>query len=372
MPVSQFTIYTNADTFGPGLLTGQTGSLTAILDACLVNGYGSGSAYYKPAAGWSKPLPNISSSVDSLPQLACYQQGATGSQYVLFVNDSGPNITSTAKEAWVTGWENMSALTGSGNLGLVYTASNSAGSGWGQFPLPSQQLTYGHVVWRKSASADSVGRPWMIAADCNTVYLWVQTSDLAGDYMHGGFGEIFSFAQNDQFNCFIYGRATENNSLDYPSNDYTGVICNGNGYQSPIQLTQVSYSTAQPGHWLVRNWSGTAGSLGFTKKGDAENNGGFTATPVAVPMYGIFQTPNAMDNSFYVQPLQVLEPLNIMLRGRLRGLYMPMHPISNLSDGQIITAGGDYVGKTFIVIAKNGNGLGAWMLEISNTVETNS
>ena len=127
MPVSQFTIYTNADPFGPGLISGTTGSLIAILDACLINGYGSGSAYYKPAAGWSRPLPSISASAGSPAQLACYKQGATGSQYTLFVNDSAPNATAGAREAWVTGWEVMSALTGSGNLGLVYTASNSPG-----------------------------------------------------------------------------------------------------------------------------------------------------------------------------------------------------------------------------------------------------
>lgn len=371
MPVSQFTIYTDADPFGPGLLMGQTGSLISILDACLIDGYGSGSAYYKPAAGWSRPLPSISASVGSLPQLACYKQGSTGSQYTMFVNDSAPNVSSLAREAWVTGWELMTSLTGSGNQGNVYTASNSAGSGYGQFPIPSQLLTYGHTVWRKSATNDATGRQWIVAADSHTVYFWVYSGDLADNYLHGGFGEIFSFAQNDQYNCFIYGRAGENSALSYPGNDYTSVICNGAGYQTSGQLTQVSYNAIQPGHYLVRSIAGIGGSTGFTKKGNAENNGGFNATPVAVPMYGIFQSPNNIDNSFYVQPLQVLEPSNVSIRGRLRGLFMPMHLISTLSNGQIITAGGDYVGKTFMVIKAGANGNGAWLLEISNTVETN-
>ena len=95
MTTNQFTIYTANDVQGPGFLNGTTGSLIAILNACLVNGYGTGS-YYKAPVGWTKPLPDVSSSVGSLPILACYQQG-TGSQFTLFVNDSGANTSALGK-----------------------------------------------------------------------------------------------------------------------------------------------------------------------------------------------------------------------------------------------------------------------------------
>jgi hypothetical protein len=369
MAVSQFKIYTSSDPQGPGLMTGLSGSLTNILDYCLVYGYGT-SSYYKSPAGWTKPLPNVSSSAGQLPQLACYKNGASGSQFTVFVNDASPNATATGKEAWATGWEYMTSLTGSG-LGNIYTASNSAGTGYGQFPLPVQQLTYGHTVWRKSASADTIGRPWLVAADCNTFYIWIASGDLAGGYQHFGFGDFYSLYPNDNFNGFIYGKATENSS-GAPPQDWVSSICNGSGYQGSAQLTFVSYNIAQPGHWLTRGVGGSVGgSTGFTKKGDSENNGGYNATPVSVPMYGILQTPNGPDNSYYVQPLYIIEPYSVMLRGRLRGLYHPCHPVSSLSDGQIVVGGGDYAGKSFMVIKTDITGNSVWMLEISNTVETN-
>ena len=62
---SQFTIYSSSDVGGPGLITGTTGSLITVLDACLVNGYSG-----KSAAGWTKPLGTLSGSISA------YQQGS--------------------------------------------------------------------------------------------------------------------------------------------------------------------------------------------------------------------------------------------------------------------------------------------------------
>jgi hypothetical protein len=373
MPASQFTIYTSSDPRGPGLITGQTGSLNNILDACLVDGYGSGSAYYRPAAGWTKPLPDISASVGSLPQLAAYKQ-ASGSQMILFVNDAGPNVTSTAREAWITGWELMTALTGSGNLGNVYTASNSAGSGYGQFPLPSQLLTYGHCVVRKSTSADGVGRTWIIAADAHTMYMWISTGDSANRYYHFAFGDIFSFGGvNDTHKCMIMGRAAEN-SAGVQNVDWTSEIAQGSGYHVSGYNAASTLGVGQPGCYLVKNFGKSAGSLSFTKKGDPmQATGMYHSSPAAYASFyqGAMQTPNSSDNSFFIHPIIVVEPGGPMMRGRLRGIYHPCHPITNFNNGQIITAGGDYIGKTFMCILTTPDDAGVYLLETSNTVETN-
>lgn len=370
MAVSQFTIYTANDPQGPGALTGQVGSLTNILDYCLVNGYGTGS-YFKQAAGWSKPLPNISASAGANPQLACYKQGSSGSNFTLFVNDFGANANSLQREAWICGFEAITSLTGSGNLGLIYTASNGNGAGYGQFPLPSQLNTYGHCVVRKSSTADSAPRFWVIAADSSTMYMWILSNDTAYVYQHWGFGDFFSYGLNDNWNCFIYGRAAEN-TFTGPTNDYTSGICQGNGYQGSGVSTGNTYATALPGHYLVRSAGGTQGSLGFTKKGDSYANGGpQTSSPTVDGLYGVIQAPNMPDNSFYFQPLTVIDPNGVMMRGRFRGLYQSCHPLSTFADGQTITAGGDYAGKTFMCIKTDVMQLGSWMLETSPTVETN-
>jgi hypothetical protein len=370
MASSQFTIYTSSDPQGPGLLTGQTGSLTNILDYCLVGGYGTGS-YYKSPAGWTKPFPNVSASVTSLPQLACYRQ-ASGSQFTLFVNDAAPNVTSVAKEAWITGWEYMSSMTGSG-LGNVYTASNSAGFGWGQFPLPSQLLTYGHCVVRKSTSADAVGRHWMIAADNSTVYMWVLTGDSAQRFYHFAFGDIYSFSQNDKYKCMIMGRAVEN-SAAVQNVDWTAHMAQGSGYHTSGYNAASTLTNAQQGHYFARNTAGTGGSVGFTKKGDPlTGNIMYHNSPVSygAEFSGVLQTPNAADNTFYVHPLYVVDPSAPMLRGRLRGIYHPCHPASYFANGQLITGGGDYAGKSLMCINTAPDDVGCWFLEVSNTVETN-
>ena len=145
MVTNQFTIYTASDPNGPGYLYGSTGSLPTILDACLVNGYTG-----KPAAGWTKPLPNITGST-SASIYACYQQG-TGSGFVLFINDSG-EVGGISSECWACGWESISSLTGSGT-----TIATNVGVGNNQFPSPAQSLTYGVVNIRKSVTMDSTSK----------------------------------------------------------------------------------------------------------------------------------------------------------------------------------------------------------------------
>lgn len=372
MPVGQFTIYTSSDPQGVGLITGQTGSLNNILDACLVYGYGTGS-YYKAPAGWSKPIANISSSAGSLPQLACYKQ-ASGSQFVLFVNDSGPNVTSTAKEAWITGWELMTSLTGSGNQGNIYTGSNSAGSGYGQFPFPSQLLTFGHCVVRKSVTADSVQRHWMIAADAHTMYMWISTGDSTFRYYHFAFGDIFSYGGvNDRYKCMIMGRAAENSAAAV-NVDWTSNIAQGSGYHASGYNAASTLTIAQPGCYLARSTGGVGGSLGFVKKGDPMQGAGAwnsVTTANSVFYQGVLQTPNGYDNTFYVQPIVIVDPTGPMMRGRLRGIYHPCHPGGYFTSGQVITAGGDYIGKSFMCISTTPDDNGVYLLEISNTVETN-
>ena len=342
MPTSQLIIYTASDIGGPGLLTGQTGSLISLLDACLVNGYVSHSA-----AGWTKPLGTISGS------LSAYKQGS-GSQFTVLVNDAGPNSAAGAKEAWVVGWEQITSLTSSTTANF----SGSNGGGFGQFPLPVQSLTTGHVPWRKSSSADATGRYWVIAADPSTFYIWVQTGDNTGMYYFGSFGDIFSLKSSDAYKCLITGRAVEN----------TGVLINTD-WQDNITVSQLT--TAQPGHFIARTAGGIGGSTAITKKGDGSvSSTNFGGSPNQYSIDGTFQTPNSLDNSLYMSPLWIIEPTIAMIRGKVRGLYHMCHALSSFTDGQVLQGSGDFAGKTFLILRK-GAGNGIITIEISPTVDTN-
>src|SRR6267142_3788080 len=134
--MSQFTQYSSLDASAP-VLSGSAGALLTVLDAILVNGYGS-----KSAAGWSKPIANAGS-------IGSYKNGTGSTQLGLVINDNGANVTSTFKEAWATGWESVAGV------------GASVGSGTGQFPTPAQLLTTGHVVIRKSLTADATARNWV-------------------------------------------------------------------------------------------------------------------------------------------------------------------------------------------------------------------
>jgi len=358
MSQSQFTIYTSSDPYGPGAINGLTGSLLTVLDACLVNGYGTGSNYKAPA-GWTKPLPNVSGS------LGCYKQGS-GSQFTMFVNDSGPNTSAAAREAWVTGWESMTSLAPSGS---VFTASNSAGSGYGQFPLPPQLLTYGHVVWRKSVANDYTSKSWMIMADASTMYMWINTADTTAPpfYMHYGFGDFYSLAgTNDKARCFIYGRVAENAAGSAGQYDWTDLISFSNQIDTGNQL-----SVAQPGHFLARNAVGGASSVGFTKKGDNSYTGTtYGSSPYACAINGIISIPT-VDNSLILSPIYIVEPAGPSLRGRLRGMYHMCHPASSFTDGQTIQGSNDFAGKSFMIVKPGISTVSMWTMETSPTVETN-
>lgn len=373
MASSQLIIYTSQDPYGPGPITGISGSLPAILNACLVNGYGTGSLY-KPPAGWSKPCPDISASAGFPPSVGSWKQGS-GSMMTLFVNDANPNQTAAGKESWACGYEMIQGNTSSlYPLGTVWTASNGNGQGYGQFPLPSQLLTYGHVVIRKSNTATTLQRTWMIAADASTVYMWIQTGDNSNAYFHWGFGDIFSFGGiNDQWNCFIYGKCIENDAqTGVTANiDYTSVLACGGGWGGYSSYNRGSnLHEAQPGCYIARGVSGQGGSINFTKKGDGYNPYGASSFAVSY-MSGQQALPNGTDNSIYIAPLQLVEPGGTMIRGRFRGLYQVCHYYYMFTDGQTFSGGGDYSGKTFTIVRPDCTGYGLWAVETSATVETN-
>lgn len=340
MATSQFTIYRYTDANAP-LLYGTSGSLITVLDACLVNGYGT-----KPGAGWTKPLANTGSYplAPSIKTLGCWQQG-TGSALTLFINDGAPNPLASYREAWATGWESISSLSSS--------VTNSCATGSGMFPFLTQSLTTGHVVIRKCTSADSSSaRPWIVAADSSSMYLFVQTGDQASPWIYYSFafGDIYSFesGSNDAYKCIIIGRTVENS--------------NALGNDTLDQLTQ-PLSAVLGGHFIARSYSGVGISTLMSKHGDgAKGNVGV--------IYGNLQYPNCVDLSIYLSPIWIVEPLSSTIRGQLRGLYQLCHPIANFGDNAYFSGSLDGVGKTFLFLKQSANS-GIYVIETSNTVLTN-
>ena len=372
MATSQFTIYSSSDVNGPGPLFGATGSLNKVLEYCLISG-----SVSKVAAGWSHPIANSSSAAGDSTVYAAYRP-ASGSRMTLFVNDNATNVSATSTEAMLTGWENMTSLCPA----VAYNVN--VGGGTGQFPTPAQALTTGHVACRKSVTADTTTqRYWVAFADAYTMYLCIQPGDAENTYNCIAFGDIFSFAgAADAYRCLLIGRGTENAAGGY------NVIYSGTtvvGYDNfaasvgyfisngglPEGYTYIPLT----GHYMPRTSGGGGTSINVGKtfdfsKGVTSGYSGASNSYGLIPMYGFLQTPNGADNSLYLSPVTIHEPSSRGLRGRMRGFWFVAHSSANFADGQTFAGGGDYAGKSFMIVKTDCTG-GFFAMETSNTVETN-
>lgn len=321
MATSTFKIYRSTDSSAPTLF-GSVGSLLTLLDACLVNGYGSQTP---PSPAWTKPFANAGN-------IGCYLQGA-GAGLLLSINDNGAGAGG-AKEARMTGYETLSAVA----------------TGTGPFPTAAQGVGgVAMVVCRKSTTADGTNaRAWTVIADSSTFYLFVLTTDVASTYFAFSFGDFYSLkSTTDSYRCYIAGRSTEN--------DGTAAV------EKLDVLTALNTGTG--GHFIPRISGGTGTSILAGKHGDAIKGS-------ATALLGTTIYPNTPDNGLYVSPVWIVEAATSTVRGRLRGFYQVNHAVANFSDGQTFTGAGDYAGKSFLVLKSSGNA-GVYMMETSATVETN-
>lgn len=319
MAVSQFTVYKSTDGSAP-VLTGAVGSLVALLDACLVNGYGA-----KAAAGWTKPFTGTNK--------AAFKNGTGSTGFYLRVQDDAPV---TAKEARITGYETMSDVD----------------TGTQPFPTAAQGVGgVAMVVARKSATADATARAWIVVADARTVYVFVFTTDTANSCYSFVFGDTYSVLSGDNYRCIIIGRALENSAAS--------------GSTSESLTLQSTDTAATIGHFMARSYTAIGASIVVSKSGDVHKSSN------SVSLSGNLVYPNSSDSSIYLSPIWVCE-ITPLIRGRLRGLWQWLHVITGVSDGDTFSGTGDLAGRTFLIIKQfNAAASGVYVIETSNTVETN-
>jgi hypothetical protein len=246
------------------------------------------------------------------------------------------------KEARVRGYETMTGVS----------ATDSA-DGSNLFPSITQNTT--GLFVRKSNSADAVIRPWIVVADQRTFYMFALTGDTAGKYSGWMFGEYYSFKTNDPGRTILIARGAENSGVF--SYEFLDVV----GFQN-LSITNNAQSVA-------RDPTGAVGAVEARKTTDfgLSTSGSY----VNLGLDGLAFT-NPADNRIYLSPVRVhtVSPFNT-LRGRLRGLWNFMHPAGSVTDGDTFTGVGDLAGKSFLVIKQAGNGGGCYILETSNTWDTN-
>lgn len=303
------TIYQSTDASAP-VLTGATGSLVALLDACLVNGYGA-----KAAAGWTKSFSGTSK--------AAYRQGA-GSAFYLRVQDDGPGA-GTYKEARAVGYETMSDVD------------------TGTPPFPTVAQATNGVFIRKSTTADSTARAWILAATNKVFHLFTFTGDTANVASSFTFGDVYSYKASDLYSCHISGRTTENAGFT-------------SGESAPILTT--SYGATVAGKWFVRSYTGIGGAVAA---------GGHSDYWIAAqPTMGLSGNtyPDPVDGGMRMTPLYIHEAS--ATRGNVPGLWNPLHNVA-FGLGDTISGVGGLAGRTFQVVSVNAVTPGQLLLETSNT-----
>jgi len=315
-----FTIYASTDSSAP-VLSGTNGALVTVLDAVLVNGYGS-----KAAAGWSKAFSGTSK--------AAYRMGAANQMY-LRVQDDGPGA-GVAREARITGYETMTDVD----------------TGLSPFPTAAQGVgSVAMQVARKSATADATARAWIAVADNRTLYFFAKTGDGATTYLTFGFGDFYSFIPSDQYRVFIMGRTTENSAT--LSVDRMDLIA------SSVQTANSIF--------VARSHTGAGGSVQMGKHGDGVKSGGSGILNGNVPY------TNPTDGSVYLAQVWVHDPATAPVggvRGRLRGFWHFCHAIASVNDLDTASGSGNLAGKSFLFLKQSGSA-GLYTIETSDTLETN-
>ncbi|ARL84220.1 hypothetical protein [Burkholderia pseudomallei] len=331
------TLYKSTDASAPSL-TGQTGSLAALLDAILVNGYGT-----QAAAGWTIAYTGTSK--------RDYKQGTGSNGYYLDVDDSGPG-GGTYREARMRGYEAMTAL----------------GTGTQAFPT-SAQSSFG-VICRKSTTADSTARPWYCVADSTCFHLFVDTGDLTNPSysMAFSFGDIFSYKSADTYNTVIIGRNAENSGSSQA--DSLNIITN-------VSSTMLS-ATNFGGRYVDRHWTGTGGSLAIGEFASilavgAGSNYGVTPYNYSCigDVFAVVPYPNGPDSAMELSPLWINHGGGI--RGYLKGLWAPCHR-QPCGHGDTFNGSGNLSGKSFLALNMAFALSGTWssyggqiIVETSNT-----
>lgn len=328
-------IYRSTDAGAP-VLTGQTGTLVAVLDACLVNGYGA-----KAAAGWTKAY--------AAANKAAYQQNAAGANnaaapMLLYVDDTGPGAGSS-REARVCGFETMSAITPVGT---------------GQFPTAAQSIVgTGQLVVRKSNTADATVRQWTLVANGQSLYLFIESGDMTSPFgcMSFIFGDIKSYKAGDLYAVAIIGRTTENQSGNNSVFYEALWPCGGN--------VNFTLNAKLWGHFMARSWTGLGGSIQVNKVIDMGRLGtalqgawSTDSTPSAVnngvnytfgrnnsgnPM----ATPNGPDGGMWFSPVYIGHSYSF--RGYLPGLWAPLQDRPFTHNDTMAVAAGPLNGKSLII-----------------------
>jgi hypothetical protein len=332
--------YFHSGMTGAPVLSGTAGSLIAVLDACLVNGFAVSSVASLVVAG-NIATATISAGHSAEVGSVVLVSGATpsglnGEKKAVTVGAGNttltfeaPGIADQTATGTITlkiagaGWSkafsgtNLAAYKGNDVSGtgcylrvddtgakvarcVGYETMSAISAGSGAFPSVAQRT--GGTYWTKSTVADASARPWTVVADGRLFYLLV---NFHPTYTTGGlfvaFGDLLPTKSGDAWSCVISGYQSDRSaSAPGDLNDYGSYRNSANEMYLARAYTSVG-SAAQAYNAFGLLMPST--SVGF-----ASGNG---------PM----PYPNGPDSGLYLTRHYVFESAYNALRGLSPGLY---------------------------------------------------
>lgn len=284
------------DDAGAPSLSGQVGALNNVLRKCLVGI--SGVAYgATPSAGWSEAFAGTATNIAAFRN----NPGDGASGCYVHVNDNAPG-SAGAREAQLTVYGAMTDI-----------ATGTAGTS---------------TAWaRKSSTADSTARKWLVVADGLTAWVLLYDFGSPGGAGNGfdttlfGVGDYACVAPSNAYRYFCMGRASENSN-----------------FGGDILAFNAGSFVSKSAAFTVRALDGVAGIVQPSISLPLYSTGGAGGEGYPTP-------PHAITGDVYFRSNPEIRDGSILL-GRLRGLRIPFHNIMAVADGA------DYPGFAGQVVAK--------------------
>ncbi len=359
---------------GAPVLSGTAGATIAVLDACLVTGWGLKTVETLVVAG-NVATANISTGHSASERQVILIAGAspaalngewrvtsTTVNTVQFVTEGISDQTATGTitlKIAPTGWAKPFSST---NLAVYqstdpaasnmllrvndtdtttcqvvgYESMSSVDVGSAPFPTVAQKTT--GLWWQKSNAADATARPWFIVADTRAMYYGkAYVSSMPTVFDIGVFGDIASVKSVDPYACALFGRGDS-------------------GVSTPTSSDQLSAaSVALAPLYIARSYSGVGAAVQCSKNYPrpvfyASETAVYSGSSSAIPY------PNPADGGLYVSPLLMAEGSTqttvAALRGSLPGFYcIPQQiPQGAFAQGDKVIGVSQLPGRTLLAV----------------------
>lgn len=351
---------------GAPALSGTAGALIGVLDACLINGFGTVTlnslvvsdnvATATVNTGHNFPMVvgsnNVSPGVGAVITLAgATPNGLNGDWRIASVPNSTTftfatsgisnqtaSGTITAKRA-AAGWTKAHSGTNKAAYArsdpaaaamllrlddtpaqyptlIMYESMSDIDTGSGPAP------TSGSFYTAKSSAASSTARDWRLFADGRSLYLFVRANGTLWDAGFA-FGDVIPYKSGDAYRSFLIAHSTQSTQYFY--------------------LYELNAATAA---LLARGSSGSGGAVAMRRYGHPLNT--------LLGVGGAAAYPATADGAFHGYPVEAWES-NTNPRGKMPGLYSAVHAQGTLTDATLVTDVPQLSGGAILVITTSTN-----------------